>query len=277
MAIEEHVSTIYGYSTYYQAAGEGRPLVLIHGIGGSSINYQQNIEALSHHYRVYAPDIPGHGRSEKPEIDYTVESAAPFIAAFIQDVCGEPAALVGMSAGGLMCALTASAYPELVTHLVLVSTAGLGRDVGASLRLLTLPLTDPFVVGVRPTPAGVRLSMRHVVHDPACLSEEMVAALCVDRAIPGNARVMLRALRSNVSLLGLRRWQRHLQALRLVGAPVMVIWGKQDRLIPVKHAYQAARWLGNRVRVHVFDGCGHWPPYERPAEFNRLVLEFVRT
>src|SRR4051812_24046900 len=81
MEIEQHVRTIDGYRTFYLAAGEGRPLVLIHGIGGSSLNYAQNIEVLARHFRVYAVDVPGHGRSEKPDIDYAVEGAVPFIAA----------------------------------------------------------------------------------------------------------------------------------------------------------------------------------------------------
>jgi pimeloyl-ACP methyl ester carboxylesterase len=276
MAIEEREQLINGYRTYYQVAGAGRPLVLIHGIGGSSLNYAENITGLAGSFRVYAVDVPGHGRSEKPDITYEVEGAVPFIAAFIREVCGEPAALVGMSAGGLMCALTAAAHPDLVTHLVLVSSAGLGRDLSMALRILSLPVTWPVVESTRPTPAGVRMSMRRVVHDPTCLSDEMITRLCEDRARPGNARAMLTALRSNVSVLGLRRWRRHLRSLRHVGAPVMIIWGRQDRLIPVSHAYRAWRWLGKRARLHVFDRCGHWPPYEHPSEFNRLVLDFVR-
>lgn len=276
MQIEEHERTIHGYRIYYQAAGSGRPLVLIHGIGGSSINYAENIAGLATSFRVYAVDVPGHGRSEKPDIPYDVESAVPFIAAFIREVCGEPAALVGMSAGGLMCALTAAAHPELVTHLVLVSSAGLGRDLSMTLRLLSLPVTWPVVASARPTPAGVRMSLRRIVHDPDCLSEEMIARLCEDRARPGNVRAMLVALRSNVGVLGMKRWRRHLRSLRRVGAPVMIIWGRQDRLIPVHHAYHAWRWLGKRARLHILDRCGHWPPYEHPTEFNRLVLDFVR-
>jgi 4,5:9,10-diseco-3-hydroxy-5,9,17-trioxoandrosta-1(10),2-diene-4-oate hydrolase len=276
MDIEQHVRTINGFRTYYQSAGQGHPLVLVHGIGGSSINYIQNIEALAEHYRVYAVDVPGHGRSEKPDIDYSVESAVPFIVAFIRDVCAGPAALVGMSAGGLMCALTAAAHPELVTHLVLVSSAGLGRDLSFTLRLLTLPMAGPVVESARPTPSGVRLSLRRVVHDPACVSDEVVQLLCEDRAQPGAVRAMLQALRSNVGVLGLKRWRKHLRAVRGIGAPVMIIWGRQDRLIPVRHAYSAWRRLGKRARLHVIDGCGHWPPFEHPAEFNRLVLDFVR-
>lgn len=276
MEIEEHEQLINGYRTYYQAAGAGRPLVLVHGIGGSSINYAENIAVLAESHRVYAVDVPGHGRSEKPDITYEVEGAVPFITAFIREVCGGPAALVGMSAGGLMCALTAAAHPELVTHLVLVSSAGLGRDLSMAMRLLSLPVTWPVVEGARPTPAGVRLSMRRVVHDPSCLSDEMIELLCEDRARPGNARAMLIALRSNVSVLGMKRWRRHLRSLRHVGAPVMIIWGRQDRLIPVSHAYRAWRWLGKRTRLHIFERCGHWPPYEHPSEFNQLVLDFVR-
>jgi 4,5:9,10-diseco-3-hydroxy-5,9,17-trioxoandrosta-1(10),2-diene-4-oate hydrolase len=276
MELQQHVRTINGYRTFYQSAGHGHPLVLIHGIGGSSLNYIQNVESLAQHYRVYAVDVPGHGRSEKPDIDYTVESAVPFIAAFIREVAGEPAALVGMSAGGLMCALTAAAHPELVTHLILVSSAGLGRDVSLSLRLLTLPVAGPVLESTRPTPAGVRLSLRRVVHDPACLTDEVVALLCEDRAQPGAVRAMLRALRSNVSMLGVKRWRRHLRTLKGVAAPVMIIWGKQDRLIPVSHAYRAWRWFGKRARLHVLDRCGHWPPFEHPTEFNRLVADFVR-
>src|SRR5215218_6495378 len=210
MEIDEHHRVIHGYQTFYQAAGAGRPLVLVHGVGGSSINYAANITALAQHFRVYAVDVPGHGRSEKPERGYEVESAVPFLGAFIREVCGAPAALVGMSAGGLMCALTAAAHPDLVTHLVLVSSAGLGRDVSLGLRLLSLPVTWPVVESTRPTPAGVRLSMRHVVHDPACLTDEMVQLLCEDRSRPGNARAMLQALRSNIGVLGLKRWRRHL-------------------------------------------------------------------
>lgn len=275
MKIEEFERTVGGYRTFYRVAGEGRPLVLIHGVGGSSLSYHSNMEELARHYRVYAVDVPGHGRSEKLESDYAVEKAAPFIAAFIRDVCGGSAALVGMSAGGLMCALTAATYPELVSHLVLVCSAGLGREIHPTLRLLTLPPLWRFVEGTQQTPDVMRLSMKRVVHDPECLSDEMLALLCEERARPGNARAMLVALRSHAGLLGVRRWRSYLRMVGRVGAPVMIIWGKQDKLIPVSHAYRAARWLGRRTRLHVIDRCGHWPPYERPDEFNRLVLDFV--
>jgi 4,5:9,10-diseco-3-hydroxy-5,9,17-trioxoandrosta-1(10),2-diene-4-oate hydrolase len=272
--IEEHFREVAGVRTYYRAAGTGHPLLLIHGVGGSSLTFSANVEELAHRFRVYALDLPGHGRSEKPEVSYAVEEAVPYIAAFIEEVCGGPAALVGVSAGGLMCALTAAAHPHLVTHLVLVSSAGLGRDVDWGLRLLSLPMLRPWLENARHDPAAVRLSLRRVLHNPALITDELVAAVCEERGQPGAGRATHAALRNNLGIFGVRRWRRHLKAMRRVVAPVMIIWGKQDRFIPVRHAHRAVRWFAGST-VHVLDRCGHWPPFEHPREFNRLVREFV--
>lgn len=273
--IDEHVHDIAGIETFYMTAGTGRPLVLVHGVGGSSLTFRWNIEELAAHYRVYALDLPGHGRSEKPDLEYLFEDAVPYLATFIEEVCGEPAALVGVSAGGLICALTAAAHPDLVTHLVMVSSAGLGRDVNWGLRLLSLPIVRPWIENGRRDPAAVRLSLRRVLHDPTLITDELVEAVCEERAQPGNGRAMHTCLRSNLGLFGLRRWKRHAKALGRVAAPVMIIWGKQDKFIPVRHAYRAMRWFAG-APVHILDRCGHWPPFEHPREFNRLVTEFIR-
>jgi pimeloyl-ACP methyl ester carboxylesterase len=273
--VEEHYRDIAGYGTFYTAAGSGRPLLLVHGVGGSSLTFRWNIEELAKRFRVYALDLPGHGRSEKPDLRYDAEDAVPYLATFIREVCGGPAALVGVSAGGLMCALTASEYPELVTHLVMVSSAGFGGDVDWGLRLLTLPIVRPWMENTRHEPNAVRMSLRRVIHDPTLITDDLVAAVCEERAQPGSGKTIHRALRSNINIFGLRRWRRHLKSIRKVGAPVMVIWGRQDRFIPVRHAYKAMRWLAG-APVHIIDRCGHWPPFEHPNEFNKLVVDFVR-
>jgi pimeloyl-ACP methyl ester carboxylesterase len=272
--MEEHTRVITGYSTYYQTAGEGHPLLLVHGVGGSSLTFQWNIDELAQRFRVYAVDLPGHGRSEKPDLQYAVEDAVPFIAEFIRDVCGEPAALVGVSAGGLMCALTAADHPDLVTHLVMVSSAGFGRDVTWGLRLLSLPVVRPWIESTRHDPAAVRMSLRRTIHDTNLITDELVAAVAEERAQPGNGKVMHRALRNNLNIFGLRRWRKHIRSLKKVGVPVMIIWGAQDRFIPVRHAYRAMKHFAG-APVHIFDRCGHWPPYEHPNRFNRLVGEFI--
>ncbi len=175
--IEEQFQTIGGYATYYLTAGSGHPLVLVHGVGGSSLTFRWNMEELSERYRVYALDLPGHGRSEKPDIRYAAEDSVPFLITFLEQVVGGPAALVGVSAGGLMCALLAAERPDLVTHLVMVSSAGLGRDIDWGLRLLSLPVARPWLENARREPNVIRMSMRRIVHDPTVITEDVVAAV----------------------------------------------------------------------------------------------------
>src|SRR5579885_2869958 len=271
-AIEECYTTIAGYRTHYVVAGSGAPVVLVHGVGGSLLNYQRNIEELAAVARVYALDLPGHGHSPAPEVEYRVEEGAAFVQAFIQEICGEPAALVGLSAGGLMCALAAAEQPELVTRLVLVSSAGFGRRVSWPLRMLTLPLVDRFVEA--PTPDQVRGALSRQVYDPATITPELVEAVYEVWQQPGNRRAFLRSLRSNITLLGVRRWRRHLRSASKLAVPVLIVWGKNDKTIPVRYAYKAVKKVAG-ARLHIFERCGHMPPFERAAEFNRLVTEFL--
>lgn len=274
MQYEEHIQNIDGLDIYYQVAGTGHPLLMIHGVGGSSLTFRWNIDELADRFRVYVIDLPGHGRSAKPDVRYAAEDAVPYIAAFIEQVCREPAAVVGNSAGGLIGALTAASRPDLVTHLVMVSSAGLGRDVDWGLRLLALPVTRPWLERTRQDPSAVRMSLRRLVHDPALITDDLVAEVCAERAQPGAGRVSHAALHDNIGLFGVRRWRKHMKAIRKIAVPVMFIWGAQDRCIPVRHAYRALKWFAG-APLHVFDGCGHWPPFERPREFNTLVTEFV--
>ncbi len=272
--IEEHFREITGFRTFYRVAGEGRPLLLVHGVGGSSLTFLRNMDDLAAHFRVYALDLPGHGFSAKPDVSYTAESAVPFLAEFIREVCGEPAAMVGVSAGGLMSALTASEHPELVTHLVMVSSAGLGRDIDWGLRLLSLPVVRPWMENTRQDPSAVRMTLRRVLHDPALITDALVDAVCAERSQPGAGRASYAAIRDNINIFGVRRQRRHIKALRKVAAPVMIIWGAQDKFIPVRHAYRALKWFAN-APIHIFDRCGHWPPLEHPDRFNRLIADFV--
>ncbi|HEY7293862.1 MAG TPA: alpha/beta fold hydrolase [Dehalococcoidia bacterium] len=271
-AIEEHYRTIAGYRTHYVVAGAGPPLVLVHGVGGSLISYQRNIRQLAAVARVYALDLPGHGHSPAPDAEYRAEDGGAFLRAFIAEVCGEPATLVGLSAGGLMCALAAVEQPALVTRLVLVSSAGFGRAVSWPLRMLTLPLVDRFVE--TPTQEQVRSALERQVYDPATITTELVEAVYDVWRQPGNRRAFLRSLRSNISLLGVRRWRRHLRAASRLAMPVLIVWGRDDKTIPVRHAYRAVKRVAG-ARLHIFERCGHMPPFERAAEFNQLVVEFL--
>jgi len=270
--IDEHDRIVAGFRTHYLAGGEGRPVLLVHGVGGSLLTYQRNIAELARIGRVYAIDLPGHGLSEVPDSEYRAEDGGAFLISFIEEVCGEPAALIGVSAGGLMCTIAAAERPDLVTRLVLVSSAGFGRDIGWTLRLLTLPLLDRFIEET--TEQRVRGSLAHQFHDPSLLTADFVAGVQREWQQPGNRRAFVRSLRSNISLFGVRRWRRHIGRARVLALPVLILWGRNDRTISVKHAYRAMKWIAG-ARLHVFDRCGHMPPYECATEFNAVVREFL--
>jgi 4,5:9,10-diseco-3-hydroxy-5,9,17-trioxoandrosta-1(10),2-diene-4-oate hydrolase len=120
----------------------------------------------------------------------------------------------------------------------------------------------------------VRLALAHQIYDQSLITDELVDQLCRERRAPGNRLALLLGLRRNVGPFGVKRWRRHLRAVRRLAMPVLIVWGRQDRLIPVRHAYHGLRAIAG-ARLHVLDRCGHLPPYERPAEFNRVVREFL--
>ncbi|MHB8573811.1 MAG: alpha/beta fold hydrolase [Dehalococcoidia bacterium] len=270
--IEDRYSVVGGYRTHYVVAGKGPPILLVHGVGGSLLTYQHNLEELAVDARVYAIDLPGHGLSEIADGDYPAERGGTFVCSFIEEVIGGPAALVGVSAGGLMCILAAADRPELVTRLVLVSSAGFGRTIGWPLRLLTLPFTDRWVEDVSLDQA--RSVLEHQVYDPTSITPEFAEAEYRHWQRPGIRRAFLNGIRSNISLLGVRRWRRHLRRASILAVPVLIVWGRNDRTIGVKHAYRAAKRIAG-ARLAILDRCGHMAPYERPAEFNRVVRDFL--
>ncbi len=272
-AIEERYEIVDGHQVHYLAAGEGSPVLLVHGVGGSLLVYQRNIEALSLLGRVYALDLPGHGLSEYADVDYRAESGGRFVCSFIEQVIGgEPTALVGVSAGGLMCTHAAAERPDLVTRLVLVGSAGFGRDIGWNLRLLTLPLLDRFIEAA--TIEQARGSLERQIYDQAQVTPEFVEAVYEHWRRPGNRRAFVTGLRNNISVFGLRRWRHHLKRASIIALPVMIIWGKNDRTIPVKHAYRAVKRIAG-AQLRILDRCGHMAPYEQSQEFNQIVREFL--
>ena len=137
---EHRFVTVNGIRTHYVAAGEGEPLLLLHGLGASLMAWALNIEPLSRKFSVYAIDIPGHGDSEKPDMDYLLPTAVDFVRDFMRALGIERASIAGNSMGGMIALKTAIDFPELVDRLVLVDAAGLGREVAWFIRAMSLPL-----------------------------------------------------------------------------------------------------------------------------------------
>ena len=258
-------------NTHYVAAGSGRPLLLLHGLGGHLGHWEDNIPALAQHYRVYALDIPGFGLSDKPQAaDHNLEFLLRFLRGFLDVQEIAQAVVIGNSLGGFLALQMALTYPQRVSALVLVDAAGLGPEIGWILKLQGLPLLGDLVT--MPSRRLVRLAVRSIFYDKAKATPQIVEEHYQHFCRPGARQAYLAVIRNGLGRSG----QRYLLLDRLpqIHVPTLIVWGAEDRLLPVRQAHAAAARLPHS-RLHVLPECGHCPQMEKPEEFNRLVLDFL--
>ncbi len=267
--LEHKYSRILGILTHYMVGGQGVPIILLHGLGGSVMSWRENLQAFSQWGTVYAIDLPGHGDSEKPrDVPYNLSFAISFLEAFCQAEGLPSAILVGNSTGGLIALEFAYRHPELVKGLILVGSPGFGRGIALFLRLLSVPRLGEFMA--RPTRGRLRALLNTIFYDSRAVPQDLLDEMCRIRSTPGATEAMLTALRSGVTLRGLRSELVMLDKARTLSMPTLICWGQEDRLVPVGQAHKAHAAMRGSV-IQVFPRCGHWPQMERASDFNRLA------
>lgn len=274
---EDSYVKVGGINTRYWVLGQGKPLLLIHGLGASCDYWRYNIRALSQGCRVYAFDLPGCGRSDKEIDEFSLDFAGEFVAAFMDAVGVDRASLVGNSLGGAVSLQFAIHYPHRLDKLVLVSSGGLGRELGLSFRLFKIPLLGELMAWAWSTKPGVRRTLRSIVYDPQIIGDDFVDQLAELTPLPGAKEMLLSVAQAGIDFWGqnMRLLEPLLRRVPEIEAPTLIIWGAQDPVIPVAHAHIAHRVIKNS-QLHIFDHCGHVPQIEMPEEFNQLVLDFLR-
>lgn len=262
--------TLHGDRVAYRDEGSGEVLLLVHGMGGSSDSWSGVIPLLATKYRVIAPDLLGHGESDKPRGDYSVGAFAVLLRDLLDALDIHRVTVIGHSLGGGIAMQFAHQHRQYCKRIVLISSGGFGGDVGRVLRLLSLP--------------GSELVLPVITSRPAILAGNAVRALMgsSDRftARPSfsnrdNRTAFLRTLRSVVDVHG-----QAVCALNRMGMhgvlPALIISGDEDRVIPVEHAHAAHEMLPNS-RLHIMSGVHHHPPTERPETVAQLIDDFVAT
>lgn len=270
---------LHGHRVCFRHAGEGPPIVLIHGITGRSDQWEPAIEHLAAEHTVLAPDLLGHGESAKPRGDYSLGAYASAVRDTMVALGLERATIVGHSLGGGIAMQFAYQFPERCERLVLVSSGGLGREVHPLLRAATLPgseLVLPLLTHGRVLLAGeaigralgfLRLQagtdLAEIARGFGSLGDAEARSAFIEsmRAVldPGGQRVSA------------------LDRLYLAESlPTLIVWGEADPVIPVAHGRAAHRAMPGS-RLELLDGVGHFPQLERPFEFARLLAEFVAT
>jgi 4,5:9,10-diseco-3-hydroxy-5,9,17-trioxoandrosta-1(10),2-diene-4-oate hydrolase len=261
--------------TRYWALGDGKSTtILVHGLGGHIENWEDNIAALAQGSRVYALDLAGFGRSDKPQIRFSIPYFTEFVKEFmiVQDV--DKAALIGESMGGAIVLQFALQYPHQVEKMVLEGSAGLGKEVSIYLRMVSLPILGELFA--RPSRKVTAQLLGQLFYNQDLITDQMIEEDYEMDSLPGVQRCLLSALRSMCNIWGFKGdvYRPILDRLDEIEVPTLVLWGAQDRILPVAHAHLAAKRLPN-ARLHIFDPCGHVPNIERAEEFNALVIDFL--
>ena len=267
-------ATVGDLEVHYAEAGEGPAVLLVHGLGSSLITWDRNMGPLAEAgYRVIAVDLPGHGDSDKPrDLSYDPGAAPTFLKSFLAAVGVERATVVGNSAGGLLVAMFALAHPEFVDKVVLVSSGGLGPEVSWFLRLLSVPVLGEVLY--QPRLDRNNDIVKRMFYNPPSFLDDLLPEIQRVRNLPGSRYAAIQSIRSSINLLGLRKERNILHDLKQLTAPLMIIWGQEDIIIPASHADLVLQELPRSV-VHILSECGHWPHMEKFDEFNAHLLRFL--
>lgn len=260
---------------YWAEGNQGQPVVLIHGIGGYVENWLPCFAALTARHRVYALDLMGLGRTDKPlNASYSISSLAQFVKNFMDTLGIERAHVVGHSLGGAIALRFTLMFGQCVDKLVLVNSAGLGRGMGLALRLGMLPVLGKLFT--HPSRAATRLILKMMVHDRGVMTEKLCDEYYQMASLPGNQHCFLKILRENGSFFGQSKnvYSHHVRGLPTIMKPVLLVSGRQDWVMPAAHVRAAAKYLPN-ARLHIFESCGHLPMFERTQAFNELLLNFL--
>jgi pimeloyl-ACP methyl ester carboxylesterase len=273
---ELKVLELHGDRIAYRDEGDGEVLLLIHGMAGSSETWRSVIPPLSKKFRVIAPDLLGHGESAKPRTDYSLGAFAVWLRDFLDELGVSHATVVGHSLGGGVAMQFVYQHPDYAQRLILISSGGLGPDVGWVLRLLSAPGAEFVLPIVAPPPVlSVGNKLRSWMKSAGIRSPRGAELWSAYSSLSdGQTRQsFLRTLRSVVDYRG--QAVSALNRLRLrEDLPVMAIWGECDGIIPVDHAY-AAHEARTDARLEVLPDVGHFAQVEAPERVVELIEDFI--
>lgn len=276
--------TLHGKKRAYVMKGSGPAVLLLHGLACDHRTWEPVIDQLAEKYTVIAPDLLGHGLSDKPRADYTVGGYANGMRDLLTVLGIDKVSVVGHSFGGGVAMQFAYQFPERTQRMMLVASGGLGPEVTTLIKLIQVPgwfrvmgaLTLP---GVRHVETfALRAAAEHGAVGPLrkyTRDLDEVADIVEswkDRRTRFAIRHLVRAVID---------WQGQIvtmadRAYLTEAMPMAVVWGREDQVIPVRHASNASA-LAPDVQVEVLEDAGHFPHKDHPEEFARILDEFIST
>jgi pimeloyl-ACP methyl ester carboxylesterase len=287
-AIERHLWSWRGYRIAYTVAGDGDPMVLVHGFGASLGHWRKNIPALaSAGYRVYAIDLLGFGDSDQPELAYTLDLWQDLLADFWAEFIRTPAVYVGNSIGGLLTLMLLANHPDKVKAGAVLNCAGglnhrpeelhppLNWVMAAFTWLVSSPTLGPLVFNQVRRRSRIRSSLKQVYRNSAAITDELVEMIYAPACKPTAQKVF-------AAIVTAPPGPKPEELLPQIAQPLLVLWGENDPWTPIQGAEiyrkRAADTAGPpAVTFHSIADTGHCPHDERPEIVNALLLDWLAT
>ncbi|MCH9669738.1 MAG: alpha/beta hydrolase [Actinomycetia bacterium] len=273
--------TIHGYRRAFRIAGSGPAILLIHGIGDNSTTWSTVQTKLAQRFTVIAPDLLGHGKSDKPRADYSVAAYANGMRDLLSVLEIDRVTVVGHSLGGGVAMQFAYQFPQLVDRMILVGAGGVTKEVNVALRIAALPLGSEALALLR---LPLVLPALNVI---GRVGGALFGSTGIGRDIPDMLRILAdlpeptasaafaRTLRAVVDWRG--------QVVTMLdrcyltqSVPVQLIWGSSDSVIPLSHAEMAHSAMPGS-QLEIFEGSGHFPFHDDPDRFVEDVQRFIES
>jgi pimeloyl-ACP methyl ester carboxylesterase len=252
-----HEVMVGQYRIHYMVAGEGRPLVLVHGLAGRAENWLALVPEFTRNgYKVYALDLLGYGRSQQPDVDYSIALQTDILRQFLDSQKLTQVDMAGWSMGGWISLKFAAEHPERVHRLILMDSAGLlfdGKNASALRPKTEAELAHMWDV-LTPHPQPV----------PGFVARDILRNFAINDWVVGRALVSMRAGKDLMD-----------GKMQTVTMPVLIIWGKQDVLTPL--------FIGEKMhaampqsQLDIYDDTGHLAPTDRAGQVSKSVVGFLK-
>ena len=256
-------TNVSGYTVRYldYGAADAKTLILLHGIGASAERWSRVIPGLSKYFHLIIPDIIGFGYSDKPAVEYTMDFFVDFLKVFLDDLRISKASIIGSSFGGHVATEFAIRFNRMIEKLVLVSPAGMMKT--------STPTLDRYIMAaLYPVYEHVYEAFREMAYDSEYAVNEEIVMDFVNRMRLTNAKYAFMS-----TVLGIRYASKLNGRLSNIVAPTLLVWGEQDKMIPLQYARQYEEIPESQLVV--IKNCGHIPHIEKPTRFSDILVRFL--
>ena len=283
--IWNHLQGVEFKQSYYNAggvmtraieAGDGPPLIFLHGTGGHAEAYLKNIEAHAKHFHVYAIDMVGHGYTDAPDISYEMQCYVDFMGDFLDAIGAEKASISGESLGATVASWYALAHPERINKIVMNTGTMLPPDAEGAKELQDLLERSRKASG-SPDREMIRQRIRWLMHRDEDVTDEIVEVRYQIYQQPGRAAVIRKIAEESIGALldpvQQEKWYKP-ELLQQLSVPTLVLWTRYNPGQLVHLAEESASLIPNSELI-VLENSAHWPQWEEAEEFNRVHIEYL--